>query len=190
MLRRIALAFNDWLGQNPLTIARCTMSWCIHERAAISAKSLKKRSPVLRVAPTSNDLREFIAKHGRATQYLIAKDKTMPAHATYAHRFGSLQRAVAMITTEPTKGFSPAHLRLRLKLQLQEEFSQALTGAGISSHSSMVILVSSLGLRSSDDPHLPPIEIRERARFTMRSWLRPALCAGSGLAGGRCVRRG
>jgi len=89
------------------------------------------------------DLREFIAKHGKATQSKIAKYKTTAAHATYAHRFGSLQRAVEMISAEPPRGFSSVQLRLRLKFQLQDEFSRVLTDAQVPSQKNCGVYTSS-----------------------------------------------
>lgn len=89
------------------------------------------------------ELREFIAKHGRATQHLIGKHKTIASHATYAHRFGSLHRAVEMINTEPLHGFPTVQLRLRLKLQLQDEFTRALARTRIPSQKNCGIYTSS-----------------------------------------------
>jgi hypothetical protein len=89
------------------------------------------------------DLREFVTKHGKATQHMIANDKAMPAPATYAARFGSLQRAVEMITAEQPKGFSSVQLRLRLKWQLQDEFSRTLGEARIPSRKNCGVYTSS-----------------------------------------------
>lgn len=80
-----------------------------------------------------DDLRDFISKHGRATELMLNADRTMPKVDTYAKRFGSLSRAIALVTPEPVSGWSEIEWRALLKLDLQDKFARALTVNGVSS---------------------------------------------------------
>jgi DNA invertase Pin-like site-specific DNA recombinase len=70
------------------------------------------------------ELRAFVKRHGRATQAMLAADPRMAKTETYAHRFGSLCRALESIKTEPKEGFSEIECRARLKMWLQDEFAR------------------------------------------------------------------
>ena len=84
-----------------------------------------------------------MAQHGRATQKMLSQDRDMATTNTYERRFGSFRRALELIKSEPTGGFSVIEARRRLKLRLQDEFAVALANTGIASRRSW-------GLYSSD----------------------------------------
>lgn len=81
-----------------------------------------------------DELREFVAKHGRATQLMLAEDPKMARVGAYCNRFGSFSRALALVTNEPTNGFSEMERRARLKLQLQDQFANAMETNNVKSH--------------------------------------------------------
>ena len=80
------------------------------------------------------ELREFVAKHGRATQLMLGEDPRMASVGAYCHRFGSFSRALALVNNEPKNGFSENERRARLKLQLQDEFAEAMLANNVKSH--------------------------------------------------------
>ena len=64
----------------------------------------------------AEELRGFVDKHGRATQLMIATDPTMATACTYAERFGSFSRALALATRDHHGGLSEIEHRAHLKL--------------------------------------------------------------------------
>jgi DNA invertase Pin-like site-specific DNA recombinase len=91
-----------------------------------------------RVHHRSNDrllkeLREFVDKHGRATQLTLAAEPTMATACTYVKRFGSFSRAIALAIMEPDRGFSEIERRVRLKIRLQDEFARTMAANNIHS---------------------------------------------------------
>ncbi len=80
------------------------------------------------------ELREFVDKHGRATQLMLPADPTMASPCTYGKRFGSFSRAIALAIREPDSGFSEIERRARLKLLLQDEFARAMAATSVQSH--------------------------------------------------------
>jgi DNA invertase Pin-like site-specific DNA recombinase len=80
------------------------------------------------------ELREYMGKHGRATQLMLADDPTMATASTYAERFGSFSRALSLVATEPENGYSENEHRARLKLRLQDEFAEAMAELNIGSN--------------------------------------------------------
>ncbi len=92
-----------------------------------------------RVACRSNErllqeLRDFVGKHGRATQLMLAADPAMASACAYGERFGSFSRALALAITEPKTGFSEIERRSRFKLQLQDQFAQITTAKDVPYH--------------------------------------------------------
>jgi DNA invertase Pin-like site-specific DNA recombinase len=71
----------------------------------------------------AKELRDFVDKHGRATQLMIATDPTMAHAGTYVKRFGSFSRALAVATKERHGELSEIEHRAHLKLRLQDEFA-------------------------------------------------------------------
>jgi hypothetical protein len=79
------------------------------------------------------ELREFVDKHGRATQLTLAAEPTMATACTYVKRFGSFSRAIALAIMEPDRGFSEIERRVRLKIRLQDEFARTMAANNIHS---------------------------------------------------------
>jgi len=79
----------------------------------------------------AEELRDFVDKHGRATQLMIATDPTMASTCTYAERFGSFSRALALATRERHGGFSEIERRAHLKLGLQDEFARIMAANSV-----------------------------------------------------------
>jgi hypothetical protein len=79
------------------------------------------------------ELRDFLDEHGRATELMLAADPKMAYAYTYAKRFGSFARALALVKEEPKGGFSDIEHRTRLKLRLQDEFARTLAANNVQS---------------------------------------------------------
>ena len=92
------------------------------------------------------ELKDFVDKHGRVTQLMLAADPTMAGVGAYVKRFGSFSRAMALASPEPDGGFSEIEWRARLKLRLQDEFARAMTAKNVHSHRKNGLF------RSSDHP--------------------------------------
>jgi DNA invertase Pin-like site-specific DNA recombinase len=80
------------------------------------------------------ELRDFVDRHGRATQLMLAADPTMAGVGAYVKRFGSFSRAIALASREPDGGFSEIECRARLKLRLQDEFASGMAARNVHSH--------------------------------------------------------
>jgi DNA invertase Pin-like site-specific DNA recombinase len=89
------------------------------------------------------ELRDFVRKHGKATQIMLSTDKNMATLTTYTSRFGSFQRALELIRTEPSQGFSTIERRTRLKIWLQDEFARTMAAANILSRRWQGVFLSS-----------------------------------------------
>jgi DNA invertase Pin-like site-specific DNA recombinase len=76
------------------------------------------------------DLREFVKKHGKVTQVMLAADPNMSTSPTYAARFGSFCRALKLVKSEPLDGFSQVERRARMKIWLQDEFARVVASSG------------------------------------------------------------
>ena len=88
------------------------------------------------------DLREFVEKYGKVTPPMLAADPYMATSCTYAGRFGSFRRALALIREEPSAGFCEIERRARTKFWLQDEFVRIMAGKKICSHRSYGVFVS------------------------------------------------
>lgn len=104
------------------------------KRFDAAQRKLHDRVPCRSNERLLDDLRGFIKKHGRATESMLRADRTLPHFNTYAKRFGSLSRAVALATKEPDGGFSEIEWRERVKLHLQDEFAFAMVTNKVTSH--------------------------------------------------------
>lgn len=89
------------------------------------------------------ELRDFVEKHGRATQLMLAMDPAMATACTYGERFGSFSRALALATPEPDSGFSEIERRARLKLQLHDDFARMMESNNTQYHRRRSVFLSS-----------------------------------------------
>ena len=80
------------------------------------------------------ELRDFVEKHGRATQLMLAADSAMASACTYGKRFGTFSRALLLATKEPDSGFSKIERRARLKVGLQDGFARMMAANNIQYH--------------------------------------------------------
>jgi DNA invertase Pin-like site-specific DNA recombinase len=94
------------------------------------------------------DLREFVKKHGKATQVMLATDPNMARGCTYGIRFGSFRRALELIRVEPAAGFGKIERRARIKNWLQDEFARIMAEKNLPAHRSWGVFLS---------PAFPPV---------------------------------
>jgi hypothetical protein len=64
---------------------------------------------------------------------MLNEDPRMATAGTYAERFGSFSRALALVRESPKGGFCINEHRARLKLTLQDEFAEKMADLQISS---------------------------------------------------------
>lgn len=102
-----------------------------HKRFEQAREKLRRRVFLRTDGELLQELRDFVQKHGRATQLMLAADKHTANVTTYVTRFGSFRRALELTKTEPRQEFSAIERRIRMKIWLQDEFARTLAASNM-----------------------------------------------------------